>query len=47
MEVKRRDSNIELLRIIIMFMILLLHANFLAFDRPEGYSFGALPRHSH
>ncbi len=44
MEVKRRDSNIELLRIIIMFMILLLHANFLAFDRPEGYSFTSFSR---
>lgn len=35
---KERQSNIELLRIIIMFMILLLHANFKAFGWPEDNS---------
>ncbi len=39
-----RHSNIELLRIIIMFMILLLHANFFTFGRPEDHSFTSLLR---
>lgn len=38
MATQSRNSNIELLRIIIMFMILLLHSNFLAFDIPKDYS---------
>lgn len=33
---KVRQSNIELLRVIIMYMVLLLHANFLTFGYPEG-----------
>ena len=31
----QRNSNIELLRVIIMFMILLLHANIKTFGWPE------------
>ena len=33
----KRQSNIELLRIVVMYMILLLHANFLIFSRPRGF----------
>ena len=33
---KERKSNIELLRVIVMFMILLLHANITTFGWPEG-----------
>ncbi len=33
-----RDSNIELLRIVAMFMILLLHANFASFNAPDDCS---------
>lgn len=39
-----RDSNVELLRIIIMFLILLLHANFLVFGKPLDYSFKSFTR---
>ena len=35
---RNRNSSIELLRIIIMYMILLLHANFLTFGAPQGHS---------
>ena len=42
--IKERQSNFELLRIISMFMILLLHANFSAFGWPEGDSTTALLR---
>ena len=44
MVIQRRNSNIELLRIIIMFMILLLHSNFFAFGNPIGYSFISFSR---
>lgn len=44
MAIQSRDSSIELLRIIIMFMILLLHANFLAFGLPQDYSFMSFSR---
>ncbi len=44
MSMQSRDSSIELLRIIIMFMILLLHANFLAFGLPQDYSFMSFSR---
>lgn len=39
-EIPQRESNIELLRIVSMFMLLCLHANFLAFGNPlnEGIS---------
>ena len=33
---RERQSNIELLRVIVMYMILLLHANFLLFGWPQG-----------
>lgn len=39
-----RQSNIELLRVIIMYMILLLHANIFTFGWPEGYSTTSLFR---
>ena len=39
-----RNSSIELLRIIVMFMILLLHANFLTFGPPEDYSMRSFMR---
>ena len=35
---QERNSNIELLRILIMFMILLLHANVMSFGMPTDYS---------
>lgn len=41
---KNRNSNIELLRIIIMFMILLLHANIMAFGMPTDYSLKSFSR---
>ena len=41
---KIRNSNIELLRIIIMFLILVLHANFKAFDVPNDCSVISLGR---
>lgn len=44
MSTKNRDSNIELLRIVIMFLILLLHANFLTFKRPTDYSLMSFSR---
>ncbi len=44
MAIQSRDSSIELLRIIIMFMILLLHANFLAFGIPQDHSFLSFSR---
>lgn len=40
----KRNSNIELLRIVIMFMILLLHANFFTFKMPTDYSFTSFSR---
>lgn len=40
----KRNSNIELLRIVIMFMILLLHANFFTFKIPTDYSFTSFLR---
>ena len=38
MPIRERNSNIELLRILIMFMILLLHANVMSFGMPTDYS---------
>lgn len=40
----KRNSNIELLRIVIMFMILLLHANFFTFKMPTDHSFISFSR---
>lgn len=40
----KRNSSIELLRIIIMFMILLLHANYLTFGVPQDHSFLSFSR---
>lgn len=39
-----RNSSIELMRIIIMFMILLLHANFFTFDTPVNHNLTTLLR---
>lgn len=36
MPTKQRQSNIELLRIIAMFMILLFHANFFSLGTPSA-----------
>lgn len=41
--VKKRQSNFELLRIIAMFMVLVLHADFLANGRPDIEAFYASP----
>lgn len=38
---RKRQGNIELLRIVIMFMILVLHANFVTWGKPEN-SFSAI-----
>ena len=38
-----RKSGIELLRLVSMFLILSLHVNFLAFDRPSASDFGSFP----
>lgn len=40
----KRNSNIELLRIVIMFMILLLHANFFTFKMPTDHSYISFSR---
>ena len=40
---KQRESNIELIRSISMFMILLLHANFVALPWPTREQFVASP----
>lgn len=40
---KTRDSNFELLRIIAMFMVLVLHANFWAIDGPSHSDFMLTP----
>lgn len=44
MSSQKRNSSIELLRIIIMFMILLLHANFLTFGVPQDHSLMSFSR---
>ena len=41
--VKKRQSNFELLRIIAMFMVLALHANFFAIGRPDAEAFSVSP----
>lgn len=41
--VKQRQSNIELLRNISMFMVLLLHSSFLAFGIPEANDIHGAP----
>lgn len=40
---KNRDSNFELLRVISMFMVLGLHANFIALGEPSAEYIGANP----
>lgn len=42
-EVLKRQSNIELLRLVAMFMILLLHANYMSFGPVAGMSIDANP----
>ena len=44
MSSQNRNSSIELLRIIIMFLILLLHANFLTFGEPQDHSLMSFSR---
>ena len=39
-----RDSNMELLRITVMFLILLLHANYFTFGSPKDHSINSLLR---
>ncbi len=39
-----RNSSIELLRIVAMFMILLLHANFASFNAPQDVSLRSFAR---
>ena len=41
--IKQRQSNIELLRNISMFMVLLLHSSFLAFGIPEANDIQGAP----
>lgn len=41
--IKQRQSNIELLRNISMFMVLLLHSSFLAFGIPEAEDIHGAP----
>ena len=41
--IKQRQSNIELLRNISMFMVLLLHSSFLAFGIPEANDIHGTP----
>ena len=40
---RRRESNIELLRIIAMFMVLVVHADFLSLDKPSPEEITIMP----